>query len=193
MQPATMTNEAQKTLIAIPYYSGHGHTKRVAEAVAEGASDAQLINVEKMNDKDWSILDGACGIVFGCPTYMGSTAARYAQFLEDAAGRWDSQDWTDKLAGGFTVGTYPSGDKLSTLIRLSVYAGQMGMIWIGATEIGAPVNPGKPGIDPDGSMLGLMATSSRNKAQLIDENYLETARRYGARFVRAAHRWHSIS
>lgn len=169
------------TPICITYFTGHGHTRRLAEGIATGLTAHRLINIETIAPDDWAALDAAPAILFGTPTYMGSAAARFSQFLEDAAERWEDQVWANKLAGGFTVGTYPSGDKLSTLIRLAIYATQMGMIWVGPNDIGAPVNPDRPGIDRDGSMLGLMATSSRDKSQLIDADYLETARLFGAR------------
>ncbi len=176
--------------IAIPYFSGHGHTARLSQAVADGARPARLINIEDMSQADWDALDAAPAIIFGCPTYMGSVAARYAQFLEQASeDRWTDQSWHDKIAGGFTIGTYPSGDKLSTLIRLSIFAAQMGMIWAGATEIGAPVDPSKPGIDRDGSMLGLMARSDPDKTQMISDGDLKTARRFGARILKATQSW----
>lgn len=173
----------------IPYFSGKGHTARVAGAIAEGAGGARLIDVEAMGAADWTALDGAEAVVFGSPTYMGSVAARYEQFLEEAAERWDELPWADRIAAGFTVATYPSGDKLSTLIRLGVYAGQMGMVWVGQTEIGTPVDPAKPGINGDGSYLGLMATSVRDKSRMVRPEDLESARRFGARISTATLRW----
>lgn len=176
--------------IAIPYFSGHGHTARLAQAIAEGAAPARLIDIETMTQTDWDALDAAPAIIFGSPTYMGSVAARYVHFLEEASdARWTAQSWQNKLAGGFTIGTYPSGDKLSTLLRLSIFAAQMGMLWVGATEIGAPVNPDRPGIDRDGSMLGLMARSDPDKSRLISDGDAETARLFGTRLRRAADRW----
>ncbi len=142
-----------------------------------------------MNDEDWAALDQAEAIIFGAPTYMGSTAARYDMFLEEASDRWPEQGWIDKIAGGFTVATFPSGDKLSTLMRLAIYGAQMNMIWVGQSEIGAPVNPDNPGINANGSWLGLMATSSRDKEQLIEADDLETACRFGTRIAQAAKRW----
>lgn len=180
---------SDKPVPAIAYFSGNGHTTRLAQAVAAGAGVAHLIDIEQITDTDWQRLDAAPAIVFGTPTYMGSSAARYDAFLEEASSRWPSQLWADKIAGGFTVATYPSGDKLSTLMRLAIYAAQMGMIWVGQAEIGAPVDPDKPGINAAGCWLGLGATSSRDKSQLVEADDLETARRFGARIAMAAHRW----
>lgn len=175
--------------ICLPYFSGAGHTARLAAAIAEGAGGGRLMDVAALTAPDWEALDAAPAIVFGSPTYMGSTAARFDMFLEEASARWDSQDWRDKLAAGFTVATHGSGDKLVTLQRLVTYAAQMGMIWVGQTEIGAPVRPEATGINRDGSWLGLMATSSRDKTQLIEPDDLETARRFGARIAAAVQRW----
>lgn len=178
--------------IALPYHSGNGHTRVLARAVAEGARTGRLIDVTSMAPEDWQALDGAHAVIFGAPTYMGSTSSRFDQFLEEASDRWPDMAWRDKIAGGFTVATYPSGDKLAALMRLAIYAAQMGMIWVGQAEIGAPVHPERPGLNRAGSWLGLMATSSRDKSQMIDPEDLETARRYGARIAGTARRWHGL-
>ncbi len=180
-------------MIALPYFSGAGHTAKLAAAIAEGAGKAHPIDVSQITDRDWGILDAAPAIVFGSPTYMGSTAARFDAFLEEASSRWPNQLWADKIAAGFTVATHGSGDKLIALQRMSIYAAQMGMIWVGQREIGAPVNPDHAGINRDGCWLGLTATSSRDKSQLIEAQDLETARRFGARIQSAVARWSTSS
>lgn len=177
-------------MICIPYFSGAGHTARLAAAMAEGAQGARVMDVTALTPADWNAMDAAPAIAFGAPTYMGSTAARFDQFLEEAAAsRWDTGLWCDKLAGGFTIASHGSGDKGVALQRISTYAAQMGMIWVGQAEIGAPVKPDRAGINRDGSWLGLMATSSRDKSVMVDPGDLETARLYGARLAEAARRW----
>ena len=175
--------------ICIPYFTGSGHTELLAKTIAAGAGSARLIDVTKIDQRDWDDLDAAKAIVFGAPTYMGSTAAQFDMFLEDASDRWMDLQWRDKIAAGFTVASHPSGDKWGALVRMSVYAAQMGMVWIGQTEIGAPVHPDKPGINKDGAWLGMMATSSRDKSELIPADDLGTARRFGMRITAAVHRW----
>lgn len=177
-------------MICIPYYSGAGHTALLARAIGQGAGGAHVIDVTQITAEDWDALDSAQAIAFGAPTYMGSTAARFDQFLEEAAGpRWDTAQWRDKLAGGFTIADHASGDKGVTLQRISTYAAQMGMIWVGQAEIGAPVKPGRVGINRDGSWIGLMATASQDKSVMVEAGDLETARLYGARLRMAAKRW----
>ena len=181
----------QSPKIVIPYYTGSGHTRVLAKAIAEGAGAARLIDIEQVSDADWDAMDDADAIIFGAPTYMGSSAARYDAFLEEASERWPDQTWGDKIAAGFTVATYPSGDKFSTLMRLCTYAAQMGMIWVGQKEIGAPVHPDRGAVNSQGSWLGLMAMSSRDKDQMVEEDDLVTARAFGARITMAATRWNA--
>ncbi|QXT39268.1 flavodoxin family protein [Gymnodinialimonas ceratoperidinii] len=177
-------------MIAIAYFSGAGHTALLARAIAEGAGGAHLIDVTAMTAEDWTALDAATAIVLGAPTYMGSTAARFDLFLEQASDpRWETGAWRDKLAGGFTVACHGSGDKGVALQRLSTFAAQMGMIWVGQSEIGAPVYPDRPGINRDGSWIGLMATQVIGEADILDTGDLETARLYGARLAASARRW----
>ncbi len=176
--------------VAIPYATGAGHTRRLAELVAEGAGQgARLIDVERIGEADWTALHGAEAIVFGAPTYMGSASAGFKAFMDETSDFWEAQSWADKIAGGFTVGTYPGGDKLSTLTQLAVFASQHGMIWVGQSEIGGRANPAQAEVNADGYNLGLAATSSRDKSLLIDAGDAETARLYGARITAAAARW----
>ena len=57
--------------IAVVYYSGYGHTKLVAEKVAQGAH-ADLISIDNegnITEQEWEKLDAADAIIFGAPTY----------------------------------------------------------------------------------------------------------------------------
>ncbi|MCK0142060.1 flavodoxin family protein [Aliiroseovarius sp. F20344] len=180
-----------KTLsICIPYFSGFGHTKRIAETIAKAiGNEARLLNVETLTDADWRALDQADAIIFGAPTYMGSAASRFSLFLEEVDTRWEYGSWKDKFAAGFTTAIHPSGDKLAALQRLSIFAAQMGMIWVGPTDIGAPVKPDRLGLNRDGSWLGLMVTEQLGADDDLLPEDLETARRFGLRVLHATQRW----
>lgn len=179
--------------IAITYFSGAGHTRRLADtlALSLGREDcaARLIDVTEMAPLDWQALEAADAILFGAPTYMGGPAAEFKAFMDATSDIWERQLWADKLAAGFTVATFPSGDKLSTLTQLSIFAMQHGMLWLGQDQIGAPVDQTKPGINQTGAWLGLSATTVRDKTQLVSEDDLETARRFASRIARAVRRW----
>ncbi len=85
-----------------------------------------LISVEELgaDAPAWATLDAADAIIFGAPTYMGSTSAKFKAFEEAASGRWFQQAWKDKFAAGFTTSGSYSGDKLNTLQDLAVNAAQ---------------------------------------------------------------------
>ncbi|OUS19508.1 tryptophan repressor-binding protein [Rhodobacterales bacterium 59_46_T64] len=179
--------------VALAYCSGAGHTRRLAEHIATGVeaagARAVLVDVTAMTAADWATLAAAHAILFGAPTYMGSAAAGFKTFMDASSDIWAGQIWANKLAGGFSVGTFPSGDKLSTLVQLTVFAAQHGMLWVGQQEIGAPVDAGKPDINQSGKWLGLGATSVRDKSLMISSGDAETARRFGTRMAVAAQRW----
>ena len=132
------------TTVCVVYHSGMGHTKKMAEAVTQGAQsvegvDAHLIAIEGKdiiegrwkNDEVMKRLDAADGIIFGSPTYMGSVSGQMEAFLDSTADRWMAQSWRDKVAGGFSVSGGPSGDKFNTLVRFATLAMQQGMVWVG--------------------------------------------------------------
>jgi len=117
--------------VAIVYFSAQGHTKQVAEAVAEGAHKvagttatlyaivgADIAEGRYKNDVIMKSLEVADAIVFGTPTYMGGYAAQFKAFIDAASGAWMKQLWKDKVGAAFTHSSGLSGDKLNTLVSL---------------------------------------------------------------------------
>jgi NAD(P)H dehydrogenase (quinone) len=184
------------TTVVIAFHSGYGHTRRVAEALAEGVGQAQgaracLLPVEEIDDEGWRALKEADAIVFGSPTYMGGPSAPFKAFADASSKIWMTLGWKDKVAGGFTCSGQMSGDKLATLQAFAILAGQHGMIWVGT---GQPP-PSEPG-DPDavnrlGSWLGLMAQADNvPPEESPPDGDLESARAYGCRLAGFASRLH---
>lgn len=182
--------------IAVVYHSGYGHTKVLAEAVIEGikegGADALLIPVDKV-DEYWDDLANAKGVIFGSPTYMGSVSADFKGFMDKSSKVWAEQGWKDKLAAGFTNSGSQSGDKLNTLMQMSVFAAQHSMLWVslgilpGNNSSTASVND----LNRIGSYLGAMAQSNtdqgadvappnsdRETAKMLGKRVAETASRY---------------
>src|SRR5580704_6542774 len=106
---------------SIIYFSGMGHTAKMAEAVHKGAASvagvkANLIAINGddivkgryQNDAVLAQLDASDAIIFGSPTYMGGPAGQFKTFADATAGRWFTKAWRDKLAAGFTVSSSPS-------------------------------------------------------------------------------------
>jgi NAD(P)H dehydrogenase (quinone) len=134
--------------VAVVYFSGSGHTAKMADAVAKGAGSVagaavKLVEIKGADIKDgrWkndavlAELDAADAIVFGTPTYMGGPAAQFKAFADATSERWFGRKWVNKIGAAFTVSGGPSGDKLSTLLYLFVLAMQHGMVWVGQSEI----------------------------------------------------------
>lgn len=170
--------------ILIPFYSANGHCRALAHAIAAGAAGT-VMDITTHGDRR-ADLRAARAIIFGAPTYMGGVPAIYQAWLEQAASDWPNAGWDDKIAAGFTTACHPSGDKLAVLQRFTIFAAQMGMIWVGNTALGAPVFPDRPGVNRDGSWLGLMATDQGDALTQAD---LDSAHNFGARIRAAVTRW----
>ncbi|MFJ9692834.1 flavodoxin family protein [Kitasatospora sp. NPDC101183] len=192
--------------VAVVYHSLHGHTRVLAEHVAAGAravpgAEVHLIGLraEDVNAGRWrddevmALLDRADAVVFGSPTLMGGVSAVFKAFMEQAFHPFLRQGWKDKLAGGFTMSASQSGDKMTVLEQLVVFATQMGMPWIGLGDL--PGNNWSGGTRDDinrlGSFLGLMSQShgDLDADQAASRGDLITAERYGERIATLTQRW----
>ncbi len=176
--------------IAVIYHSGFGHTKKVAEIVAEGAKSAEAdVTIYTADDAITKLdeLDGFDGIIFGAPTYMGSVSAKFKEFMDASSKKWFTQSWKNKIAAGFTNSHSLSGDKLNTLITLTVFSAQQGMIWVGQGEMPANTidHGGKPEqINRVGSSLGLMTQSDNATPENTPSSGdIETAKLFGKRIA----------
>ena len=180
--------------VAVAFHSGYGHTRRVAEALRDGAASvpgtqAALLDVSRLDEALWAELAAADAIVFGAPTYMGGPSAPFKAFADASAAVWFSQGWKDKLAGGFTCSQNMSGDKSSTLMYFVTLAMQHGMVWIG-TGMMPPRQPGHPDeLNRLGSSIGVMAQADNvPPEQSPPRGDLDTARAYGKRVAEHARR-----
>ena len=128
------------TDIAIVYFSGYGHTTKLAEAVAEGINSVDGATAKmfalpedgNIPESWWDELAEVQGIVYGSPTYMGMAAWQFKKFADESSGPWFHGKWRDKVAGGFTVSASVNGDKHSTLAYFVTLAQQHAQIWVGS-------------------------------------------------------------
>jgi len=190
--------------VAIVYFSGSGHTHLMAEALAQGVQQvpgteatllritgSQIVEGRWQDDAILEALNQADAIVFGTPTYMGGVAGQFKTFLDAASGIWFQQGWKDKLAGGFTHSGSLSGDKQGTLIYLSVFAAQHGMVWVGAGDLPSHYIGKTDGVNRLGSFLGIMGQSPMSLTgdpASLDEGDRLSAKLYGQRIAQFAHR-----
>ncbi|MCF7222164.1 flavodoxin family protein [Marilutibacter chinensis] len=173
--------------ICIVFHSGHGHTRRIAEAIAEGCLGS-LLEIDgggELADGGWRQLDHARAIVFGSPTYMGNVSWQFKKFLDTSAAVWSRQGWKNKLAAGFTNSAGINGDKLSTLQALFTLSQQHGMIWLGTGMMPSNTRAAtRDDLNYLASFSGLMAATPADAS--VDEMIpgdLATARRFGARIA----------
>ena len=182
------------TTVAIVYHSGYGHTQKQAEAVAEGVTrvsgaKALLVPVAEAEARIEEI-NAADAIIFGAPTYMGSVSAPFKAFMDFSSKVWYGRGWANKIAAGFTTSASQSGDKFNTLVQLTTFAAQHGMIWVGLDLM--PGNNNSKGSVNDlnrlGSFLGAMAQSNADQGPEHGPiaSDLETAKHLGQRVAETA-------
>jgi NAD(P)H dehydrogenase (quinone) len=133
-----MNNEDHMSVpikVVVVYHSGYGHTVKIAEAVAKGATMVEgaivsLIEAEEAPTR-WDILDEADAIIMGAPTYMGSLSAPFKAFMDATSHQqYVQKRWANKVAAGFTNGASRGGDKQNSLVQLMTFAAQHQMHWV---------------------------------------------------------------
>jgi NAD(P)H dehydrogenase (quinone) len=160
--------------VSVIYFSGTGHTTKLAEAVQKGAASVagitthliaisgdDIVKGRYQNDAVFARLDASDAIIFGSATYMGGPAAQFKAFADATGGKWYTGAWKDKIASGFSVSSSPAGDKFSTLQYFHTLAMQHGMIWIGLGEM--PMQPN--GVNRLGSFAGATAQAGQESPE----------------------------
>jgi NAD(P)H dehydrogenase (quinone) len=179
--------------ISIVFHSGYGHTRKIAEAVAQG-SGGQLLEVDQNGELPaggWEQLAAARLVVFGSPTYMGNVSWQFKKFADASSAVWMKQGWKDKLGAAFTNSASVGGDKLSTLYTLFTLSQQHGMLWVGTGMMPANSKAAtRDDVNYLASFSGL-ATATPSDAS-VDEMVpgdLRTARLFGERLAAVVRRF----
>jgi NAD(P)H dehydrogenase (quinone) len=97
------------------------------------------------------------------------------------------QKWRNKIAAGFTNSGAMHGDKLNSLISMTLFAAQHGMIWVGLDMF-----PGRSPEEPNrvGGWLGAMAQSNDESPELSPiASDLKTAAYLGQRVAETVRRF----
>jgi len=174
--------------VAIIYFSGYGHTKKLAEAVHAGAgAGSTLIEIDKEGNlpaNGWETLDSSDAIIFGSPTYMGGPAWQFKKFADESSKRWFTLAWKDKIAAGFTNSASTNGDKFNTITYFVTLAMQHGQIWVGTGL--PPANKKEHGPDDVNWTAGLtgllsISPSDASPEEAPRQGDLETAKLFGKR------------
>lgn len=180
------------TSVAIVYFSGYGHTQKVAEVIGAGAgsvegSSVQLVRVDENGElpaDGFGTLDAADAIIYGSPTYMGGPAWQFKKFADATSKTWFVRGWQDKVAAGFTNSASLNGDKAATLNFLWTLSQQHGQIWVSlglapsSTKTSGPAD-----VNWAGGSGGLLTIAPSDSSPDEDPRSgdLETARLFGKR------------
>lgn len=174
--------------LSIVFHSPYGHTAKVAQHIARGATalgvDVACMDIAHI---DWARLDASQAIVFGSPTYMGSVTADFKKFMDASSKRWKNRTWQGKLAAGFTNSGGLSGDKLSVLQQLNIFAMQHGMLWSGLPLM--TTGHAEHDLNRLSSCMGLMTQSDNAPVEVTPpQGDLDTAVWFGEYLAGVLHR-----
>lgn len=176
--------------IAIIYFSQTDVTAQLAKAIAAGIESHGGVEVFSHRIAGREIVEGRfcnaelfqqlvdCeGIIFGSPTYMGGVAAQFKAFADASSDTWVEQQWSGKIAAGFTSGGAMNGDQSSTLQYIQTLAGQHGMLWLGLDKT---TGTGELGLNRLGTQAGVVAQGINGEVHPSD---LATAKYLGERMA----------
>ncbi|PIT12446.1 NADPH-dependent FMN reductase [Snodgrassella alvi] len=171
--------------LAIVFFSGYGHTRKIAEAVVAD-TNAVLVEIDANGDLDddqWQQLHSAKGIIFAAPTYMGNVPWQFKKFADATSTLWAQRAWQDKVFGGFTNSASFNGDKQVTLIWMQTLAAQHGGIWVSLGLLPANTkNAERNDINTLGGSVGaLVQTPADASVDEIPRGDIETVKIYVAR------------
>ena len=174
---ATPVESGADTLrVLVVYHTLTGHTRTLAEAVAEGArrvpgAEVTLVSVDDVVNEE---LEACDALLIGSPTYWGSISTPVKQFIDG-----QRPFMGDKVGGAFATGGSDGGGKELTVLALLTAMLNNGMIVAG------------PHYEEDGIRFGgfgVAATTGSDDPGL-DEAELSRARLLGERVATVAKRY----
>lgn len=138
--------------VLVLYYSRHGATRQMAEAIARGVEsvsgiEARLRTVPDISAECEAVADvipsdgdlycseedlrQCSGLILGSPTRFGTMAAPLKYFLESTSNLWMNGALIDKPAAAFTSTASLHGGQEATLLSMMVPLLHHGMILAG--------------------------------------------------------------
>ena len=117
--------------VLVLYYSKGGNTRKLAEAVAEGAGqvdgvEAVLRHTREVTKDDFTAADG---LIIGSPVYFGTMAAQVKKVLDEFVGLRRKME--NKVGAAFSTSGDASGGKETTIISIIQALLIYGMIIVG--------------------------------------------------------------
>lgn len=146
-----MASQQQAPYILVLYYSVHGATKQMAQAIANGVEEAGIearIRTVEPVSKDTAAsapavpetgatyctqqdLSECSGLILGSPTRFGNMAAAMKYFWDGTSQQWLNGDLIDKPAAVFTSSGSLHGGQETTLLTMMLPLLHHGMLIMG--------------------------------------------------------------
>ena len=161
----------------VVYHSEHGHTERLALAIAEGAEEveATAVTVIRVEDATPEDLLPADVIFWGSPTHFGNMSVAMKRFIDSTIGLFREGRLASKVGAVFTCSGALHGDQEYALWSLVIPMIQHGMIIVG-------LEPQEPANDQFGYHFGVGASSLHHGPNVRpDAAELTVARAMGRR------------
>ena len=189
--------------ILVLFYSRHGATRRLAEAIAAGVDSvdgaqarlrtvpavapiteaaAPPIPAEGAPYAELADLEACGGLAVGSPTRFGNMAAPLKHFFDGTSGLWLSGGLEGKPAAVFCTTSSLHGGQEATLLSMMLPLLHHGMLLLGI-----------PYTEPDlmstctgGTPYGASHTARHGAPQVLTDEERRLAQALGARLARAA-------
>ena len=171
--------------VLVVYATDYGSTKKMAEAVAEGAKlvdGAQVVikTAEETTAEDFTSSDA---IIMGSPVHMGTIDWRVKQLIDKVCGKlWMKDALSGKVGAVFATGSgygnAGGGCELTMLSMLSNFA-ELGLVLV-------PLPKHTPGYHKGGIQWGAYGRSMSEKIEPtgVSVEQLEAAKHHGANVAR---------
>lgn len=180
--------------VLVLYYSNHGSTRRLADAIAQGVTSENVpvivrtvpgLKVEEQEDSEVKSLttrdseldvplvtinelESCSALALGSPTRFGNMAAPMKYFLDSTSSLWLKGSLIDKPACVFTSSSSMHGGQESTLLSMMIPLLHHGMIFCGLPYSEPELHTTTTGGSPYGVTHVAHETNS-NKTQLSDD------------------------
>lgn len=171
--------------ILVLYYSKHGLTKQLAQAIVKGieheGAEALLRTVPEVSTQignnaaavptsgapyvTLEELANCDALALGSPTHFGNMSGAMKHFLDSTSGLWLKGSLIDKPACAFTSSSSLHGGQETTLMSMMMPLIHHGMLYIGVPYSVAALHKTTSG----GTPYGASAVASENKAKLSME------------------------
>lgn len=171
--------------ILVVYASATGRTKRMAEALAEGAGgDGADVAMRRCEEAEPSDLQAARAIVLGSGVHMGGIESSMRVFMESAAPLWMAGALHGRLGGAFaSAGAGGRGGGELALISLWANLAEHGCLMV-------PMHNRLEGFAAGGCHWGPLSwTNPREGKAGPTEAHLNACRSYGGHVSDCLARW----